>query len=107
MSDYVRCKICDEWGFAGIHKCAPEWECRIKEDDGDDWSTEHGYHADDIAVKYAERCDRNGDYTVARGSSVIVEVRKNASDEIKFFEVTAEMIPDYSADEVSAEDAYA
>jgi hypothetical protein len=100
--------ICDNcgrcvFGSDKSHTCPAEWEARIPEFHGEDWTVVKGaYDAEAAAESLAEDCDGNRDLTECR-AGWLVEVRKPGDEggTVHRFRVTAEPRVDYSAEEQS------
>lgn len=104
--NYRECSICGEWSWSHRHKCAPRWLAGT-EDEYNEYK--HGHdslrtvYADDpkeAAEKYSEQSDRaDGEFFIARYAPVKVAVIKygELEPEVHWFEITVEMIPEYSA----------
>lgn len=98
MSDYVKCKICDKWGYKNSHKCPPVWEVRMYERRWEeDWVEVYATDAEDAATTFAEQSDRGGDYDIIRRGSAEVEVRKQGETEVTQWDIQAESVPEYTA----------
>lgn len=87
--------------FGAGHRCPPEWEARIPDYHGEDWTVVRGaLDAEHAAEELAERCD--DEHTLLDNSEGwLVEVRRPGTGEVQRFRVTAEARVDYSASEES------
>ena len=94
------CKNCGriKWND---HKCPPKWKVREEDfHDKDEWISIFAHDETSAAEFYAERADREGDYTFINGSDAEVWVKKPDSPVIFKFNISAESIPTYRANEV-------
>lgn len=98
--EFGRCKACGQHGWMKYHKCPPLWQCRIVDQDGDDWGTARGLDPSDAAEEYAKNRDECEHELLESGSGWIVEVRIG-SEQIRKFEVTAEASVEYYTSEVT------
>lgn len=94
------CASCGRWVFgAEHHRCPPEWEARVAEFHGDDWTTVRGaLDAEDAAEKLAESCDGENNL-IDDHDGWLVEVRKPGANEVQRFRVFAEVDVNYNAQE--------
>lgn len=83
---------------AKSHRCPPEWEARIEDLHGDDWTIVKGvYDAENAAEQLARSCDGERDLL---GCDIgwLVEVRKPGDEStVERFRVHASASIDYSA----------
>lgn len=98
MSEFQKCSICGEFGFALSHRCPPAWDVVIIPA-GDDPEfperTRHGSHA----VSVAEHAV--ADWTAEHGAACPVEVwvrRSGGDGDWQKFTVTMEMVPSFYAE---------
>ena len=98
-----RCPTCKGWIFFAKHTCPPSFEVRNLDDKDDESAFNVVYARDEeeAAEKWADDYDSYGDYTIVGGSSVKVEVR-HRNGESKFYEVSGESVPRYTASELDA-----
>lgn len=92
-----QCATCREWTSSDHHKCHPVWEVREEAPYDTDWENYHAWDSEEAAEKFAEEYDQCGDYTVIKGTPIIVQVRKPGSDVVERFEIRAEAEPRYYA----------
>ena len=95
------CPICGELDFWGKHRCPPKWKVFNAEYGGeDDFKTIFAASAEEAAEKYGEWYDQGGDYTLANGDILTVEVEPEMGGERKKLIVSAEPKIYYHADMV-------
>ena len=100
MSDYQRCTICGNYGWASSHQCPPLWDVHDPDSHGDldFFSTVRAIDAQSAAEKYAEDTDAAGDYSCVGGSELRLKVRKSGTDDSwTDWAVTGETEPVYHA----------
>lgn len=100
------CANCGRWlllaSDAKTHRCPPEWEARIPDYHGDDWTTVKGaLDAEDAAEKLAENCDDEG-RLMDCSDGWLVEVRNPGEDRVERFRVCAEVVREYRATEAES-----
>lgn len=92
-AQWTQCGVCREYGWSNTHRCPPQYECRNRNWDGDEWETVYAYNARDAAEKYVERVDNHAaEFT----ETCDIEVR-NDGGEVECYEVTGEIVREYSA----------
>lgn len=87
------CPLCGAFWVGEFHKC---YEFTVTYDDDDEqvWATDH----ESAALKYGDAYDDDGDYPLANGGTIEVEVTGNGGT--KRFSVSAEVVPTYYAKEL-------
>ena len=94
---YGECKNCGEYCSLEYHHC-DEWEVWLDEDTREDADKQWADNAEDAAVKWGEWRDDEHNWV---DSPNVVCVARPGIEEVKRFEVVAEISIDYSASEVS------
>lgn len=105
MSDYqyMRCKKCGEFGWAGSHRCTeftakiPEW---FGEEEYSCWAHDHQTAAERLTEL------QDDEHTLCtHGRTLVVHVRVAGDDESpwRLFEVEAEAVVEYHACEMKGE----
>ena len=100
------CNVCREYKSEGRrHQCPPKWEIWDANDETrEDARISYGSDAESAATRWAARIDSGGDYTIVRGSAVVVCVSKEGSAEVQVLIVTGESVPEYHSTAVKDED---
>lgn len=101
MSDWIKCKVCGEYGWRDRHRCPPVWVCRMEGEDEDGVET-YAHDAERAAEKFAKAYDEDGEYSILRcgGEGYIVVVRApddTTEEEARRFTIAAESVPTYYA----------
>ena len=93
------CETCGEVMWES-HVCPPAWDVWDPEEgDRAEWGSPwHAIDAETAAERWAEGEDGGGDYSIVGGADVVVCVAKVGSDEVKRFNVSGEVVPEYSAE---------
>lgn len=101
--EYIKCPTCKQTYWTSIaHRCLPRWEVNIKDYHCvDGWQEVYALDEGEAAEKVAEEYDcADSDYTLLRGDTIEVRVRKDEHSEVKAFVVSGRSVPMYSAREV-------
>ena len=100
------CKTCHEYQYTSIskeHACPPAFLVWCRDNHGveEEGDRIHAYDHSAAAEKWAECDDHDSaDYSIVRGSPATVRVRATTGDAgEKWFEVSGESLPSYSARE--------
>lgn len=101
---FTRCPICQEWDV-GNHRCKPTflvW-CEEQGECEDDARTIYAHDAESAAQKWADQEDHeSAEYSiVAQKWEPTVTVQDQRDNELKWFIVSGEAVPSYSATEVA------
>lgn len=92
----TRCPTCRAYVWRDVHRCPPAWWCWIPAWDTDPESGARIYAAN--AASAAEAClARDPEFT---DGSVVVMVRPVDGGPVRAFRVVAEVITDYTAEEI-------
>ena len=94
MGNLEKCKNCGEYGFLGLHKCFPEWEAVDSEwGEAEEAEKIFGFDATSAAEEFARKNHADFDYP----NEMEVWVRKPGAIEWEEFDVTVEVVPEFSA----------
>ena len=105
---FEKCSICGEYDWTRKHRCAPAWMvCPFEyltypDTVSWDWNTVYAHDAQDAAEKFVRHDDRSA---AEFSEYAVVAVRKRADDNIRFFQVEGELVPEYTGTELSSRDA--
>lgn len=102
LGKYERCPICDKYGWTGKHICPPTW--KVFEIDGTCVGHERRIYASDAEEAVAEYAlledVESADYCFMRHGGKIADYRSDNPEQVTIFEITGEMIPQYTAEEI-------
>lgn len=109
--EYRQCEVCGEWGFVSSHRCAPRWRVWIDPEDvcfgGDREGQEvHARDAEEAAEQFGAEWD-NGNYVLVDGSGqglTVLVSPVGEEESVKRLVVEGEMVPEYTAREISEGD---
>lgn len=94
-----RCKICDDWVYAGRHICQPIWMVREVDFDEDEAIEIHASSASGAAEEFARRHDSEDYYLAENNTDMDVIVTRDGASEM--FNITGYFDPVYAATPVS------
>jgi hypothetical protein len=102
LGNYARCEICGKYGWTGVHKCPPIWTCfEIDEYGTGSKRTIYARDAEEAAGEYAAKEDcESADYTFLHGGGKVGLFRQDDPGDILIYEVTGQLIPEYSAEAI-------
>ncbi len=109
MKDWKQCSHCDEpfYDLASLtHEGLGRYEvyCKERGEQEDSAVNICAYCPVDAATRWAERDDGEGDYDIIRrGKIEDVMVRKLGADNWRAFNIAAESVPEYTANEKEKE----
>lgn len=96
----IDCRKCGAFSvWQETHECPPIFAvwCLDYDQTEDDARRVHARTHEIAAEKWAERDDADGDYTIVRGTKVVVMVRKEGEETPKALMVEGESVPNYNA----------
>lgn len=102
--DYGKCTTCGRHDFHLRHRCRPEWEVWPVSRDypREDGTTIFASDEEAAAEKWAEDDDSfDCDYAIVGGDQVTVAVSSPGSEDIEYFELTGQNVPEYTASPVN------
>jgi hypothetical protein len=98
-SNYVRCKICDEYGWENSHVCNPLWNAVLYEynDDTnpDDWYEARGNDPEEAALYLADRHFSDWDFP----DQMEIWVKKPEDTEWVKFDISVQAVPEFTANQ--------
>lgn len=111
MSQFF-CATCGEYKglYPEYHTCPTQWLVRDPYYEGDEFDSlgrkYYAHDAEEAARKWAERTDPDRSYALVRGNEITVYVKKydDPDDLQQAFEVSGEMVAEYSARAVKDSD---
>ena len=98
------CTVCGAYSVFEHHVCPPVFHvwCLDYDHEEDDALKVRAHSVEEAAEKWAMRSDSDGDYTIVRGTEVVVMVRKEGEADAKALVVHGETVPHYSARDAEA-----
>jgi len=86
------------------HRCSPKWRARFEDDDPAETRTVRAHSAEQAAINYVQSYDEWKSNGITDDALVLVTPANDPDVEPQCFRVRGEYMPEYSADEIFAEE---